>query len=120
MLVYIPTFESKENEREVIQIHEWDTWSLDHTLAKIIYPALCNFHADSRSYPTGLDREDVAEIHREQSDEVIWGLIVNEMITAFYLRLQDDFYDFDTSNEKYNKMQNGLRLFGKYYTHLWR
>jgi hypothetical protein len=47
---YIKPEEGKEREVEV-EIHDYDLWSLDHTLAKIIYPALLKFREKDYGYP---------------------------------------------------------------------
>tara|TARA_B100001059_G_C17313398_1_gene323075 strand:- start:99 stop:485 length:387 start_codon:yes stop_codon:yes gene_type:complete len=128
MLVYIPTFEPKNGEKEVIQIHDYDTWSMDHTLSRIIYPMLVKFKADAMSFPTTLDQNDVPyflQLKEGLSEEAEfdiyekqWEWVLNEMIYAFDLVSNcEDSYPPLEENER---MQNGLELFGKYFRHLWR
>ena len=128
MLVYIPTFEPKNGETEVIQIHDYDTWSMDHTLSRIIYPMLVKFKADAMSFPTTLDQNDVPyflQLKEGLSEEAEfdiyekqWEWVLNEMIYAFDLVSNcEDSYPPLEENER---MQNGLELFGKYFRHLWR
>jgi len=128
MLVYIPTFEPKNGETEVIQIHDYDTWSMDHTLARIIHPMLIKFKGDLQSYPTTLDQNDIPgwlQLEEDLSEEAEskmyerqWFWVLNEMIYAFNLVSNcEDNYPPLEENER---MQNGLELFGKYFTHLWR
>ena len=128
MLVYIPTFEPRNGEAEVIQIHDYDTWSMDHTLSRIIYQMLVKFKADAMSFPTRLDQSDVPDFlqlkegqtEEEEFDiyEKQWEWVLNEMIHAFDLVSNcEDSYPPLEENER---MQNGLELFGKYFRHLWR
>ena len=128
MLVYIPTFEPKNGETEIIQIHDYDTWSMDHTLSRIIHPMLVKFKADAMSFPTTLDQSDVPDFLQLKEDlteeeefdiyEKQWEWVLNEMIYAFDLVSNcEDSYPPLEENER---MQNGLELFGKYFRHLWR
>ena len=128
MLVYIPTFEPSNGEKEVIQIHDYDTWSMDHTLSRIIHPMLVKFKADAMSFPTTLEQSDVPAFlqlkegltEEEEFDiyEKQWEWVLNEMIYAFDLVSNcEDSYPPLEENER---MQNGLELFGKYFRHLWR
>ena len=128
MLVYIPTFEPSNGEKEVIQIHDYDTWSMDHTLSRIIHPMLIKFKADAMSFPTTLDQSDVPDFLQlkeglsEEAEfdiyEKQWEWVLNEMIYAFDLVSScEDSYPPLEENER---MQNGLELFGKYFRHLWR
>lgn len=128
MLVYIPTFEPKNGETEVIQIHDYDTWSMDYTLSRIIYPMLVKFKADVMSFPTTLEQSDVPAFlqlkegltEEEEFDlyEKQWEWVLNEMIYAFDLcsNSEDAYPPF----EEDERIQNGLELFGKYFRHLWR
>ena len=128
MLVYIPTFEPSNGEKEVIQIHDYDTWSMDYTLSRIIHPMLVKFKADAMSFPTTLDQSDVPDFLQlkeglsEEAEfdiyEKQWEWVLNEMIYAFDLAgTCEDSYPPLEENER---MQNGLELFGKYFRHLWR
>ncbi|MCX7593143.1 MAG: hypothetical protein N2235_05185 [Fischerella sp.] len=48
-----PPEEDPLAQREIsIKIDRWDTWSLDHTLALIILPALKEFRKNIRGYPS--------------------------------------------------------------------
>lgn len=128
MLVYIPTFEPSNGEKEVIQIHDYDTWSMDHTLSRIIHPMLVKFKADAMSFPTTLDQNDVPDFLQlkeglsEEAEfdiyEKQWEWVLNEMIYAF--DLASNCCDSYPPLEENERMQNGLELFGKYFRHLWR
>lgn len=107
-----------------VQIDEWDTWSLDHTLAYIIHPALVKFKEDSMNtgHPCLCDDPTVCTIEgnvctcsnqwQEMLDKMIWsfGQIVTDDIDA---------YGVDEYREYEKRMQEGLELFGKYFRSLW-
>lgn len=83
---------------------ESETWALDVTIAKFIYPRLKCFYNDGDIYsiPCGLTKEE-------------WCDIIKQMIDAFEI-LADDEVPTKEQNEIAN---NGLNLFAKYYGHLW-
>jgi hypothetical protein len=86
-----------------VKIDKWDTWSMDHTLAHIILPMLKQLKATNHGYPANLT-------------EAKWNEIQDKMIYAFEHKVLDGDM-FDTGDQK--KMQEGFRLFGKYYQNLW-
>jgi hypothetical protein len=77
-----------------VKIDKWDTWSMDCTLAHIILPMLVQLKAT----------------------EAKWNDIMDKMIYAFEHKVLDGEM-IDTGDQK--KMQEGFRLFGKYFQHLW-
>ncbi len=109
-----------------VQIDKWDTWSLDHTLALIIHPALIKYKEDSSGtgYPC-LDKNcfgiDMEELHGKCNCEAIWNEIVDKMIWSFGEVLNDDIQSHSTEeyHEYRKKVQEGLELFGKYFQTLW-
>lgn len=134
----------KENRKENITIHPYDTWNLDNTLAKIIVPCLKQLKETTHGAPN-TDNEDVPECLRGEGcfengdvdDKFFdrWDYILDEMIWAFEQIADDEkenpaFYDdpdakFGVSIDHYllnvyeERISNGLRLFGKYYRGLW-
>lgn len=132
-----------------IQIDKWDTWSLDHTLALIIAPALKHYKETSQSYSGAFTTQEE------------WNVVLDKMIFAFETLTTDNWEDQfhsgthdmkfipidDEGNEvdkkdavmyrtvkgpndthvfdeagwnAYNdRIQEGLDLFGKYYRSLW-
>jgi hypothetical protein len=112
--------ENDEDRIVSVQIDPWDTWSLDHTLARIIYPALIQL----REKKQGVPHEVVASItpNWEYSDmefaeaERIWDEILSKMIEAFRLITEDDYEDLATTEPI---IREGLELFGKYFRCLW-
>ena len=166
--------ETFERDEEII-IHNYDTWSMDHTLALIIVPMLKQLKETKHGAPN-VDCIDVPlrlkptqmEISRYKEDGTTdknffrrWDYVLDEMIWAFEQIAADDdeeqFYSGECDikwtpvdedgNEvsegasKYSRMDrgpndtfkvdregleahhkridNGTRLFGKYYRSLW-
>jgi len=108
-----------------IQVDEWDTWALDYTLAQIIVPSLIKFRDTMRCYPESF--VSLANLHSMKSDEEwseedneesmdAWRSTIDSMIWSFKEILKDESL---RSEETDKKIQYGLDLFGKYYTHLW-
>ena len=129
-----------DEERVIdIKIDNYDTWNADHTLALIIYPLLQKM-ADDKPGAPGTDDEDVPEhLRRENAkpkenywdtDEFWydrWDWILEEMTWTFKelseCTWESLYYENGFDKEGYDKhsdkINNGLRLFGKYYRSLW-
>ena len=100
---------------------------MDVTLSYIILPMLKQLKETKHS-AAEVDDKDVPKKLRstsatkKESEWEIdsnwfarWDWVLDEMIWAFSLHLEEDSWP-----EKHNKrMQNGFRLFGKYYQNLW-
>lgn len=109
-----------------VKIHPWDTWSLDHTLALIIRPALIQLKETSHGYFI-VDESDIplyvqAQLKAWKKDNedihnLYYNWVLDEMIWAFQQVLDDAFYT--KYDEGYDRMQRGLIFFGKYYRGLW-
>ena len=151
-----------------IQIHGYDVWSADHTLAMIIVPVLKKLreqkhgspHVDDRDVPAHLCRSAAPALtdeekntgHTDELWEQRWEWVLDEMIWAFEQHADDDwesqYYsgESDWTTEKLEgteysrlvkgpnhtfkidmqgrkahlkRMDNGRRLFAKYYSNLW-
>ena len=121
---------SKLKRIEFVHIDKYDTWNMDHSLAKIIHPMLLKLKETKQGSPN-VDLEDVPEYLRPSDSQYNyyeegkldvyfhdrWDYVVDTMIYAFnaiseQLDEDDDYYEPETIKE-------GLRLFGKYYQNLW-
>jgi len=107
MKVDIKKFPKKGNRRKIkIQIDPWDTWNLDNTLAKIIYPALLQLKATKHGVPQEFaevggeeyrDQESF-DFYKEDSDKLFeekikeWDVVLDKMIWSFQ-QLAEDGYD---------------------------
>ena len=142
-------FDKRKDQIKYIKIDNWDVWSMDTTLADIILPMLIKIKEDHHGapyvdiedvpeflHPTETPKYDVDNTHFER-----WVWVLDEMIFAFSSKTRDwesDYYgefiygedggisngDFDWRDDEGRKqhqlrMNNGFRLFGKYYEALW-
>ena len=143
MKVYIGPYQQEVGEQEVIvRIDDYDLWSMDHTLAKIIEPMLVKLAVTKQGSPY-VSINDCPEQIKPSPEVVIdgvddthhkrWDWVIGEMIWAFSQKNYDweaQYYNPDA--EPYSessdhvamkahqqRMSNGFRLFGKYYENLW-
>lgn len=124
------------NARVSVHIEDFDTWSMDHTLAYIIEPMLKQLKLSNwgASY---VSPEDVPGELRPTKEEATalevdfetdskyfdrWDWVLDEMIFAFgsYQTSHEwDNLSFDEYKKREERVSNGLILFGKYYGSLW-
>jgi hypothetical protein len=132
---------SKRARKVRIHIDEYDTWSMDHTLSMIIHPMLEQLK-DAKHGAPPVDDEDVPEELRSTSAPELtqeqkdcgeddenyfkrWDWVLDEMIFAHASQFndwEDEYYDrkdYDSMRVIQDRIQNGYRLFGKYYQGLW-
>lgn len=85
-------------------------WNLDGTFAMYIYSHLCYFKEHCNvGYPGNLTPEK-------------WNEILDKMITAFRLLVEEDkIVDYNSikSKNREKKIAYGLKLFAKYFRALW-
>jgi hypothetical protein len=139
--------DNKRSKKVSVRIDNYDMWNMDSTLAYIILPMLRKLAEDKPGAPF-VDLEDVPEHLRvaEPTDDGVdstwfarWEYVLNEMIFAFEninSGWEDQFWnttpttdslhhsngyecDWDARKAYDDRIQNGLRLFGKYYRGLW-
>jgi hypothetical protein len=137
MKVNIGKFYANGKQRTVkVQVDKWDTYNVDHTLSVIAVPLLKQFK-ESQGGCSWVDNEDVPKSmfvpDGEEYESELWGTrwtyVIDEMIFAL-----ECCADIDKQNEynrsiggfnveKYKtteeRIDNGLRLFGKYFRALW-
>ena len=127
-------FDRQKKRKVQVHIDRWDTWNMDHTLALIVLPMLKQLKETKHGSPY-VDDEDVPEFIRSTTAPprenewdtdayhfIRWEWVLEEMIFAFENILEDDWtYSLDKeTRDMYNdRVENGLRLFGKYYRALW-
>lgn len=154
---------------EYVKIDRYDTWSMDHTLGRIVLPMLKQLKASKHGAPY-TDDEDAPEELKSTTAPAKenewdtdgnhfkrWDWIMDEMIFAFECKLDDSWEDafregvidwktvpsawdengkptlytmedgpnntykcdYDGMKVVHDRIQNGFRLFGKYYQGLW-
>lgn len=84
-----------------------ELWSLDRTLADFIYPRLVKLKEVKHGYPS------------ELADEHEWNAIMDKMIKAFHIIVNDENYPSGYDRELQKEIEEGLMLFGKYFQSLW-
>lgn len=130
----------RRTQKVKVRIDEWDTWSMDHTLAPIILPMLKQLketqHGAPYVYP-----EDVPSKLRPTKQELLqytkqgetdpkwfdrWDWVLDEMIYAFDCKankdeviMRFDIKDRDAMDKEQDRISKGFRLFGKYFESLW-
>jgi len=139
--VYIgryPKDHTKERKIQV-EINDYDTWSLDTTLAHIIWPALEKYLEVSKGIIVMDETRDEygGKSFEETVTELIW--VFKELATSTeHNKITDEHYtekdingsdvsgwfkDAGAMNAKHDaletRLQSGLELFGKIYRHLW-
>lgn len=148
MFVRLGRFKDEDDDKEdfvrdeVVVIHKYDTWNMDHTLALLIVPMLKQLKETKHGSPN-VDPTDVPMYLKPKQMDIVryrengetdenffkrWDYVIDEMIWAFEQIINDDndeqFWngkDLDKEAfEKYqNRIDNGTKLFGKYYRCLW-
>lgn len=140
----IENWVSNRYQRKVkVTIHDYDVWSMDHTLSLIILPLLRRLkekkqgspHVDDCDVPEELRStaapQKTAEEQRMDSTDAYfherWVWVLDEMIWAFE-NMDDEAdnqffekepFDRDAYNAWQERKTRGLTLFGKYFEALW-
>jgi hypothetical protein len=139
MKVKIGKYPKTAARRVDVQIDDQDLWNADHTLALVIHPLLQKMENAKNGSPA-VDDEDVPEELRSTNSEPIefdwdidsnwhsrWKWVLAEMTWAFGeiadAEWEHQYFSNGFDREAYEahsaKIDNGLRLFGKYYRSLW-
>jgi hypothetical protein len=125
-------------KRVKVKIEKHDVWALDYTLALIIVPALKKLKDAKQGSPFVDDADvpdhlkvDPLEVKEHQWDidshyHARWDYVIDEMIWTFEQHAIQNTYledEFNTDKAAYDahsvRIDNGNRLFGKYYNMLW-
>lgn len=110
LLKFCEWAQTKRKRKISVKIEQWDTWSMDSTLALIVLPMLKQLHATKHGAPF-VDDCDVPEHLRSTSAPskeseydtdanhfLRWDWVLGEMIWAFEQKTTDDatsqFYDY--------------------------
>jgi len=131
----------KKDRKIKVKIHDYDIWNTDVTLAIVILPLL-KANKELKRGSGYVDDEDVSEEFRS-NDQARWEYVLDEMIWAFDAILNPtvDFwvtkpdenelakgieayinsgeYDDEAAKTYEDRIDNGCRLFGKYFRNLW-
>lgn len=127
--------DSKKKRKIEVHIDPYDTWSMDHTLALIIHPMLLQLKEKNHGYFSS-DPEDAPHIGQDPGTDFTddtkaldrYNFIMDEMIWTFeqlnndegeFSFYKDGEWDMEGRKKYEERIQNGLRLFGKYFRGLW-
>jgi len=106
MKVKIGKYPKKNNRRKIsVEIESFDTWSFDHTLAYIIYPALLQLRETKMGIPSdfaiagGEDYMDQQsfDFYKDTNQECFeircqqWNEVLDKMIWSFHQLIIDDY-----------------------------
>jgi hypothetical protein len=92
-------------QRRIRGWDDQDTWSLDHSLPKVILPRLKRFRKLTIGYPSALNSMEE------------WHEILDKMIAAFEFYGSEKRWTEQAS--EYEKHCEGIELFAKWYGALW-
>lgn len=101
-----------------------ESFSLDLTLAMIIYSYLCYFRENCMcAIPLCMMYKNGKELTTEQAD-ARWHKLLDDMIIAFkyYIQKQNfniDRSDYEADDKHDDKINKGMKLFIKYFGALW-
>ena len=102
MKVSLGPYPKRCSKRKVsIKIDKWDCYDVAHTLSIIIVPLLTKYRSLRSGHPCGISEER-------------WDTILVKMIYAFQ-KIAEDKEVIEHTKE----VKNGMRLFIKYFHHLW-
>jgi hypothetical protein len=112
--------DSKKKRKVKVHIDHYDVWSLDHTLAMIILPALKQMKKDNTGHPCGVS-SDQDPVCGKCDCEKEWHNILDKMIWSFEQIAEDDINAHTPEEYKLQqeRIQEGLMLFAKYFQTLW-
>ncbi len=133
MKVNIRKYNKGAKERKInVDIEKFDTWSLDHTLALIILPALMQLKATKHGVPsefadvggTNESMQDSFDFYKESSNDAFnekvkqWDEVFDKMIWSFQQLVMDDYdalyhhgkanYDFVKTDKTYPNPVTGV------------
>lgn len=110
----------KRKRKIEVKFNNYDFYSLDHTLALIILPALQkmkkygNFFVSDDDVPQEI-LLNISSLDENSKTEFKFNWLMSELIWAFEQIVNDKMLP----KEEELKINKNLILFGKYYRHLW-
>ena len=114
--------DKRADQKIIVKIDRWDTWSMDHTLSHIVVPMLKQLAASKHGSPF-VDDEDVPEELRSTSappkkdkydlddnHHKRWEWVIGEMIWAFEQKTRNDWEGDYYKYEDDPKEMFGMKL----------
>ncbi len=96
-----------------VKVHSHDVWNADVTLAHIILPVLKEYAINKHSYFIPDEEDSLIK-----DEHLRYKNVMAKMIFSFENLVNDEWDDFHDDDVR-PIIENGFRLFGKYYLHLW-
>lgn len=136
-----PSATSKKDRKVKIKIDNYDLWSLDHTLAMVIYPAVkliakhkvgtpmsmfsdrCHELMQMGTQPTAALKREYTKLNKAGHKK--WQDTLNEIVWTFHqLAEVEEFEATEGMTRKqedayHQRIKDGLHLFAEYYRALW-
>lgn len=95
-----------------------ECWNLDKTFAALILPRLICFRDNHYGMPGCLLKyDDNIKILDEEEGHKKWEEIIDKMVLAFYLYISVE--TINRTEEQKQQIDEGLKLFAKYFQSLW-
>jgi hypothetical protein len=121
MKVSIGPYKDEGERKEEVHIHDYDTWSMDHTLGLIALPMLKQLKETKHGAPY-VDLEDVPpQLHPKKSHEADstdethfqrWDYVMDEMVFAFESQNNDWEDQFHHTSEASEEDDAGFEFVG--------
>jgi len=127
-----------EGQDVQVTIHDYDVWSMDSTLALIIVPMLKRLKELQHGHPSNLTEEywnemldemiwafeqkliDWHEQYIIQHGEIDWDSTEKDEAGNSIIRwIREPIIDREARDAHQARMDNGFKLFGEWYEHLW-
>jgi hypothetical protein len=100
-------------------------WNLDYKIAEFVLPRLKLFKKKKMGWSNDfhdLNYDDYNEEERKKSDEKAekeWNKTIDKMIYSFELIIKDEWKSIEEMKKKDKDIEEGLKLFAKYFRELW-
>jgi len=122
----------RKNKRVSVHVDDYDLWNADTTLAIVIVEVLKRFRSQYTGSPH-IENDDVPDELKMSDEDLVkfnetgdsdanfhkrWEYVLDEMIFAMDFVANGMSHHTETEEED-DRVNNGLRLFGKYMRALW-
>jgi hypothetical protein len=114
---FLSWIDSKKKRKVKVRIDKYDTWNVDGTLAYIILPMLKQLQATKHGSPSGEYDWKWKESETEYPNEITGKM--EKCSQLYHGPNHTHVYDSEGAKKHTDRMDNGFKLFGKYYRSLW-
>jgi len=126
--IFFNSWWTKLSRFKIIRVHKHDTYTAVHPIAEVAYHVVKKYNDISLEFGFKYsDRDDAPKSHDYDDEHVRWKWIMREIEFCLnHLRndnWEDQFhvddYDAEGCREFNRRLNNGMRLFGKYFQGMW-